>query len=301
MSAVLSERSVRLEDGGSARILWLAPGSAEDLRAAVGDAVAEADLRVLSGESRAQVRVREGYALVRATEISLDQRAPARHVQLAILSLKDALYIVAPAEAATAERLFDRSQHDARDPFDLFFLLWDDLVERLHEESEAVVAAAEEVAERVLIGPRRGLSHTTYRVRRRTYQLRLAVARANAAFAVLATERPDHWGGGASARLQELRERITAILEDVESVREGLAETVEAFSSVQANDMNQVMQVLTIVSLLFLPPTLIASIYGMNFRIPEYLWPHGYAFSLALMVVLTAALVLWAKARRLIR
>ncbi|MCB1995765.1 MAG: magnesium transporter CorA, partial [Rhodoferax sp.] len=43
-------------------------------------------------------------------------------------------------------------------------------------------------------------------------------------------------------------------------------------------------------SVALLPPTLIASIYGMNFRfMPELEWRYGYFFSLALMVCSVAA------------
>ena len=39
-----------------------------------------------------------------------------------------------------------------------------------------------------------------------------------------------------------------------------------------------------------LPPTLIASVYGMNFRsIPELEWRYGYVFAIALMVASVAA------------
>ena len=39
-------------------------------------------------------------------------------------------------------------------------------------------------------------------------------------------------------------------------------------------------------SVALLPPTLIASIYGMNFKfLPELNWEYGYPFSLGLMVV----------------
>ncbi|MDA8346254.1 MAG: hypothetical protein M0Z66_12330 [Thermaerobacter sp.] len=301
MSALLAEREVKLQGGGTARVVWLAPAHAEQLAEVLPSKVAPRDLRVLSGESRAQVRVCADYAVVRATEVEMPDRREQRFLPLSMLALDGTLYVIAPKEAQSVQRMIARAEEGARGSFDLFFLLWDDLVERFHEQSEAAVAAAEKVSERVLIGPKRGLSHATYRVRRHTFLIRLAVARAHAAFAVLATERPEQWGEEASARLQELRERITALLDEVESVREALGETVEAYSSVQANDMNQVMQVLTIVSLLFLPPTLVASIYGMNFHIPEYAWPHGYAYALALMFVLTAAFLVWARLRRLIR
>ncbi|MDD5401070.1 MAG: magnesium/cobalt transporter CorA [Sulfurimonas sp.] len=51
-------------------------------------------------------------------------------------------------------------------------------------------------------------------------------------------------------------------------------------------EQNKVIKIFTIVNVIFLPPTLIASIYGMNFDIlPELHWEYGYLFSIALMVL----------------
>ena len=58
------------------------------------------------------------------------------------------------------------------------------------------------------------------------------------------------------------------------------------FVGVLSIEQNKVIKIFTIVNVIFLPPTLIASIYGMNFKIlPELDWSYGYAFSLALMVI----------------
>jgi magnesium transporter len=41
-----------------------------------------------------------------------------------------------------------------------------------------------------------------------------------------------------------------------------------------------------VAAVVFLPPTLIASIYGMNFRVmPELDWTYGYLFSIGLMIL----------------
>jgi len=46
------------------------------------------------------------------------------------------------------------------------------------------------------------------------------------------------------------------------------------------------MKVLTVVSIVGIPPTLIAGIYGMNFKdIPEYDWAWGYPYGLAAIAV----------------
>jgi magnesium transporter len=51
-------------------------------------------------------------------------------------------------------------------------------------------------------------------------------------------------------------------------------------------EQNKVIKIFTVASLIFLPPTLIASIYGMNFRVmPELEWQYGYLFAAALMLL----------------
>jgi magnesium transporter len=51
-------------------------------------------------------------------------------------------------------------------------------------------------------------------------------------------------------------------------------------------NQNKVIKIFSVASVALLPPTLIASIYGMNFELmPELKWMYGYPFALGLMVV----------------
>jgi magnesium transporter len=51
-------------------------------------------------------------------------------------------------------------------------------------------------------------------------------------------------------------------------------------------EQNNIIKLFSVVAVVFLPPTLIASIYGMNFELmPELDWPFGYPLALALMLV----------------
>lgn len=58
---------------------------------------------------------------------------------------------------------------------------------------------------------------------------------------------------------------------------------------------NETTTVLTIIATLFLPPTLIAGIYGMNFQIPEIHVQFGYYFCLGAMFAVSGGLLLWLK------
>ena len=93
----------------------------------------------------------------------------------------------------------------------------------------------------------------------------------------------------------DLSQRMSQLIEDVDGYRDGLSEAVEAYTSMQSNEINKVMRVLTVISVLALPATTIASIYGMNFDIPEIHWKYGYWYSLVLMVTVTAAIFIYMK------
>jgi magnesium transporter len=59
-------------------------------------------------------------------------------------------------------------------------------------------------------------------------------------------------------------------------------------------NQNKIIKIFSVVSVALLPPTLIASIYGMNFpNIPETTWRLGYPYALALMVASVVAPLLW--------
>lgn len=97
------------------------------------------------------------------------------------------------------------------------------------------------------------------------------------------------------AYFQDVTDRMTDLVDEVEATREGLSGTVEAYTSMQSNEINKVVKLLTIISVLSLPATTIASIYGMNFKIPELHWWFGYWYSLALMTSVTLTLLWWVR------
>lgn len=63
-------------------------------------------------------------------------------------------------------------------------------------------------------------------------------------------------------------------------------------------EQNEIFKVLTIASVVGIPPTLIASMYGMNFRnMPELSWSWGYEYGLALIAASIIIPIAWFKAR----
>ena len=88
---------------------------------------------------------------------------------------------------------------------------------------------------------------------------------------------------------QDLAPRLTALTQDIASLNDFdthlndklqfLLDATLGFINIAQNN---VMKVLTVASVVGIPPVLIAGIYGMNFKsMPEYDWPWGYAYGLA--------------------
>jgi magnesium transporter len=61
---------------------------------------------------------------------------------------------------------------------------------------------------------------------------------------------------------------------------------LDAMLGVVNLEQNNIIKLFSVMAVVLMPPTLIASIYGMNFKImPELDWPHGYPYALGLMVL----------------
>ncbi|MBK7007331.1 MAG: hypothetical protein IPH36_01095 [Saprospiraceae bacterium] len=66
-----------------------------------------------------------------------------------------------------------------------------------------------------------------------------------------------------------------------------------------SNKMNGVMQVLTIVTTVFIPLSFIAGVYGMNFKyMPELDWKNGYFYVLGLMFIVGMGMVVYFRKKR---
>jgi magnesium transporter len=99
--------------------------------------------------------------------------------------------------------------------------------------------------------------------------------------------------------IPEFEAKLEAVTKDIASLNdyEGhlsnkvqfLLDAILAFITIQQNDL---FKVLTIVSVVGIPPTVVAGVYGMNFKyMPELSWTGGYPFGLA-MIVLSALIPL---------
>jgi len=110
--------------------------------------------------------------------------------------------------------------------------------------------------------------------------------------------------------LKDAYDHCIQIMDLVESYKEITSSIIDLYLSMVSNRMNEIMKVLTIISVIFIPLTFIAGIYGMNFsrvdpvsnkvmpaNMPELYSAHGYVYALGgmLLIAVIQVIVFWKK------
>ena len=104
---------------------------------------------------------------------------------------------------------------------------------------------------------------------------------------------------------EQIQERLRTVSTDITSLTDYEAHLagkvqflLDAVLGLINTKQNDIFTVLTVVSVVGIPPTLVASIYGMNFKdMPELSWAYGYHWGLALIALSTILPILWFKWR----
>lgn len=81
--------------------------------------------------------------------------------------------------------------------------------------------------------------------------------------------------------------------------RDILSGTMDAFASVISNNLNIVMKILTLITIIMTIPTIVASLWGMNVMVPFAANPFGFWIVLGFAVVLAAGVAVFMKAKKM--
>jgi magnesium transporter len=97
----------------------------------------------------------------------------------------------------------------------------------------------------------------------------------------------------AVAYLQDVYDHLMRVTDSIDTYRDILSSALDVYLSLQSNQLNQILKVLTVTSIVLMSAALIAGIYGMNFAyMPELNWRYGYPFALGLMALVAGGLLL---------
>jgi magnesium transporter len=198
----------------------------------------------------------------------------------------------------------------ARDASTVLVRLLDAIIDRLADELENLGTEIEEISAHIFPSelkerriPAAKLTALLTRIGRA--QTLLAKIR----YSAVSTSRMLSFLGGSNRvndpAAEDLRHHFNSLTTDVTSLGEhanflsdNLIFLLDASLGLISVEQNAAMKLFSWAALIFLPPTLIAGIYGMNFHfMPELSWPHGYTFALGLIFASAVLPILYLKKR----
>jgi magnesium transporter len=195
----------------------------------------------------------------------------------------------------------------AKDPNTLFTRLLDAIVDRLADEFEAAGMEIDATSHRIFhrhshrgSQPELRLEALLMRIGKAQQllaRLRETSVSATRLLTFLQTTDPMETDIGNRRHIKSLIADANALNDHSNFLGENLSFLLDATLGLISLEQNDVMKIFSVFAVVFMPPTLIAGIYGMNFEhMPELKWLFGYPLALAL--ILASAVLPYLFARR---
>lgn len=181
----------------------------------------------------------------------------------------------------------------------LFYALMDAVVDCYFNAIEKIGDKVEKIEEEIINEPRRESLIELYNLKREVIYLRKQVWPLRDMISNLLRSESAFITSSTQLFFRDLQDHSTRIIDTVETYRDLLSGIMDIYLSTNANKMNEVMKVLTIISSIFIPVTFIAGVYGMNFEImPELKSPYGYATVWGIMIAIIIVQIIYFRKRK---
>jgi magnesium transporter len=97
------------------------------------------------------------------------------------------------------------------------------------------------------------------------------------------------WSKDMRAQLKTMQRDVGSLTDHASYLSNKITFVLDAMLGVVNLEQNNIIKLFSVMAVVLMPPTLIASIYGMNFKVmPELEWEHGYAYALVAMLFAAA-------------
>lgn len=136
-----------------------------------------------------------------------------------------------------------------------------------------------------------GVIEEIFRIKKQLLYLRRAIAPLRDVFNVLLRREQPIFSRETLVYFQDVYDHLIRVADTIDTLRDLLGSTMDAYLSISGNRMNMVMKRLTSISTILMSVTLVASIYGMNFKyMPELEMRYGYVWALSAMLFIGASI-----------
>ncbi len=192
------------------------------------------------------------------------------------------------------------SQIRSSGPDYLVYTLLDLLVDKYFAVLEVIGDLIEDLEDELIVRATSDILNRIYQIKRSLLSFRRHIWPLRELVLKLQREASSFVNPETHVFLRDLYDHVIRVTDHVETYRESITGMLDIYLSSLSNKMNEVMKVLTVVSTIFIPLTLMASIYGMNWEwIPEitFLGAAGYPIFLIAMLLVTLFLIMYFRRR----
>jgi magnesium transporter len=187
----------------------------------------------------------------------------------------------------------------------LCYALLDSLMERYFQVLEAINDDAEQLENHLLDRPSPEDLQNIHRLKHVTIQLRRAVWPLREVLNSLIRNEHGFFSPQTVPYLRDLYDHTVHFTESLEAIRDTLSGLMDIYMTSLSQRVNLEVRALTVVAMLFMPATLIAGIFGMNFeQMPWLKDPNGFWWAILMMLSIALAMLLvfwrrqWLSSRR---
>jgi magnesium transporter len=246
----------------------------------------------MRGRQRAKVDDYPDHNLIVLFDLSLDDEADLVVVRELTLFVAENFIITLHREPIHAiDDLWSRLEHEPSiiEPHPLSLLVYqlsDSLVDDYFPIIDRFDDRLAELEERLFEGPGRITLPRMFSMRKSLVEMRRLTNQMRDVFNTLTRREQVVFNESMLPYYTDIYDHLLRISDTLELQRDILSGALEAYLSIQSNDLNVTVRKLTAFTVMVMVPTLIAGIYGMNFMfMPELEWLWGYPMALGLMMV----------------
>jgi len=251
----------------------------------------------LHGEQRPHVDPYEGYIfMVLYTAMLSEERNFIGSRELAIFCSSQFIITIHHEPMECLQAIHERCGRDpenilGRGMDHLLHMIADTLMDDYQPLLDRLESEASQLEDEALFDPQDDILERISNIRTELLQARRYLTPQREVLGQLARGEYTFIGKNIRPYFRDVLDHLVRITEDIDLYREQVASARELFMSSMSQRSNDSIKIFTVIATLMMPPTLVASVYGMNFK----LWPsgefdHSFWIVVGFMVLITGAL-----------
>jgi magnesium transporter len=202
--------------------------------------------------------------------------------------------------SSTEEQAVKSTMHIARAPDRVAYTLLDSIVDNYKPALDELSLEIAEIEQQALQHPTKETLNKIIQIKKEVLHLRRIIGPQREVLARFARGEFKIIRAHIVPYYRDVYDALFQISELAQMYTDSLTGILQVYLNMSSNQTGEVVKLLTLITLITTPMTLVGTWYGMNFveTMPEYKWHYGYEAAIGLTVISTAVTYWWFKKKK---